>query len=64
MLATTATSSTAVADRHTQSACREFIYLHQGGGGTEPPAWIIKSATWYINDPYKMQDLVYEWVSL
>ena len=31
--------------------------------GDVPPTWVAKSASWYMNEsPYKMQNLVYEWV--
>ena len=28
-----------------------------------PLTWVAKSPFWYMNDPYKMQNLVYEWVN-
>ena len=29
-----------------------------------PPTWVAKLASWYMKDPLKMQNLVYEWVSV
>ena len=26
------------------------------------PTWVAKLASWFMNDPYKTQNLVYEWV--
>ena len=41
------------------------------GGGTQYkrlcrdvlPTWVAKSASWYMNRPYKMQNLVHEWAN-
>ena len=55
-----------------RSPMNSVIYVHhaRGGGGTQykrlygdvPPTWVAKSASWYLNDPLKTQNLVYEWV--
>ena len=45
-----------------------WAYKSPGGGGTQykrpyedvPPTWVAKSTSWYMNDYYKMQNLVYE----
>ena len=29
--------------------------------GDVPPTWVAKSASWYMNDPHKVQNVVYEW---
>ena len=43
--------------------------LARGGGtrykipyGDVPPKWVAKSASLYLNDPLKTQNLVFEWV--